>query len=55
MEKFDRPPSRRTGKHIYYMRGYVGQPEREFAVIDRDVATGVEKEIIRSGKFEVRA
>jgi Tol biopolymer transport system component len=41
------PSESPDGKRIYYMRGYVGQPEREFAVIERDLLGGTEKEVIR--------
>ena len=35
------------GTRIYYMRGYVGQPERELTVIERDLRTGNERELLR--------
>ena len=37
-------PDRRK---IYYMRGYVGQPQKEFGVVERDVASGSEREVVR--------
>ena len=35
------------GRTIYYMRGYVGQPQKEFGVVERDVASGTEREVVR--------
>jgi Tol biopolymer transport system component len=41
------PSESSDGKRIYYMHGYVGDADREFAVIERDVITGTERELLR--------
>jgi Tol biopolymer transport system component len=39
------------GTNLYYFRGYVGQPEREFALIERSLTSGSEREVIRRRNF----
>ena len=41
------PSESPDGKSLYYMRGYVGDPEKEFAVIERDLHSGNEREVFR--------
>jgi Tol biopolymer transport system component len=41
------PSESPDGKSLYYMRGYVGDPDREFAVIERDLRSANEREVFR--------
>ena len=41
------PEESRDGKRIYYIRGYVSQPAREFAVVERVLGTGNERDVVR--------
>jgi Tol biopolymer transport system component len=41
------PSESPDGKRLYYIRGYVGDPDREFTVIERDLHDGNEREVVR--------
>jgi len=41
------PSESPDGTRLYYMRGYVGDADREFAVINRDLRSGSEREVFR--------
>ena len=41
------PAESLDGHKIYYMRGFIGQPEKEFTLVEREVAGGSEREVIR--------
>jgi Tol biopolymer transport system component len=45
--EFRSPSASPDGKSLYYMRGYVGDPEKEFAVIERDLHSASEREVFR--------